>query len=40
MNEKANIHCNKLMKLDSSMLMYDIYSAETLEELIKTTWNS
>ena len=36
MNEKANIKCNKLMKLDSSMLMYGIYYAETLEKLIKT----
>ena len=36
MNEKANIQCNKLMKLDSSMLMYGIYNAETLEKLIKT----
>ena len=36
MNEKANIQCNKLMKLDSSMLMYGIYNAEMLEKLIKT----
>ena len=36
MNEKANVHCNKLMKLDSSMLMYGIYNAEMLEKLIKT----
>ena len=36
MNEKANIQCNKLMKLDNSMLMYGIYNAETLEKLIKT----
>ena len=26
MNDKANIQCNKLMKLDSSMLMYGIYN--------------
>ena len=32
MNEKANIQGNKLMKLDNSMLMYDIYNAETLEK--------
>ena len=38
MNEKANIQCNKLMKLDSSMLMYGIYNAETLEILIKTVY--
>ena len=36
MNEKANIQHNKLMKLDSSMLMYGIYNAEMLEKLIKT----
>ena len=36
MNEKANIQCNKLMKLDNSVLMYGIYNAETLEKLIKT----
>ena len=34
--EKANIQHNKLIKLDSSMLMYGIYNAETLEKLIKT----
>ena len=36
MSEKANIQCNKLIKLDSSMLMYGIYNAEILEKLIKT----
>ena len=36
MNNKANIQCNKLMKLDDTMLMYGIYNAETLEKLIKT----
>ena len=36
MNEKANIQYNKLMKLDSSMLMYGIYNAEMLEKIIKT----
>ena len=35
MNNKANIQCNKLMKLDDTMLMYGIYNAETLEKLIK-----
>ena len=34
MNNKANIQCNTLMKLDDTMLMYGIYNAETLEELI------
>ena len=36
MNDKANIQCNKLMKLDDTMLMHGIYNAETLEKLIKT----
>ena len=36
MDDKANIQCNKLMKLDNSMLVYGIYNAETLEKLIKT----
>ena len=36
MTNKANIQRNKLMKLDDTMLMYGIYNAETLEELIKT----
>ena len=36
MDDKANIQCNKLMKLDNSMLMYGIYNAETLEKLIKS----
>ena len=35
MDDKANIQCNNLMKLDNSMLMYGIYNAETLEKLIK-----
>ena len=36
MNDKANIQCNKLMKLDVTMLKYGIYNAERLEKLIKT----
>ena len=36
MNNQADIQCNKLMKLDSTMLMYGIYNAETLEKLINT----
>ena len=36
MDNKANIQCNKLMKLDDTMLMYGIYNAESLEKLIKT----
>ena len=38
MNDKANIHHNKLMKLDDTMLMYGIYNAEMLEKLIKTVY--
>ena len=36
MNYQANIQCNKLLKLDNTMLMYGIYNAETLEMLINT----
>ena len=36
MNKQANTQCNKLLKLDNAMLMYRIYNAETLEELINT----
>ena len=36
MNNKANIQCNKLMKLDNTMLMFGIYNVEMLEKLIKT----
>ena len=37
---QARIQCNKLIKLDSTMLMYMIYNAETLEELINSSRNS
>ena len=36
MSNQANIQCNKLMKLDDTILMYGIYNAETLEKLINT----
>ena len=36
MNNQASIQCNKLMKLDNTMLKYGIYTAETLEKLINT----
>ena len=36
MNNQANIQCNKLMKLDNTMLMYGIYNADMLERLIRT----
>ena len=36
MNSGAEFQCNKLLKLDNTMLMYGIYNAETLEKLINT----
>ena len=36
MSNEADIQCNKLMKLDNTMLMYGIYNTETLEKLINT----
>ena len=36
MSNQANIQCNKLMKLDDTMVMHGIYNAETLEKLINT----
>ena len=39
MDDKANIQCNKLMKLENSMLMYGVYNAKTLEKLINTVYD-
>ena len=36
MNNKANTQCNKLIKLNDTMLMYGIYKAEMLEKVINT----
>ena len=36
MNNEADFQCNKLLKLDNTMLMYGIYHADTLEKLINT----
>ena len=36
MDDQVNIQCNKLLKLDDTMLMYGIYNVETLEKLINT----
>ena len=36
MNNVVDFQCNKLLKLDNTMLMYGIYNAETLEKLINT----
>ena len=39
MDSKATIQHNKLMQLENSMLIYDIYNVETLEKLINTVHN-
>ena len=36
MNNEADLQCNKLLKLDNTMLMCGIYNADTLEKLINT----
>ena len=36
MNNQADIQCNKLIKLDNTMLMYGIYNTETFEKVINT----
>ena len=36
MNRQTTTKCNKLMYLENSMVMYGIYNAETLENLIHT----
>ena len=36
---KANIHQNKLMQLENSMLMYSVYNIESLEKLMTTVHN-
>ena len=36
MDDKVNIQCNKLMKLENLMVMYGVYNAEALEKLINT----
>ena len=36
MDDKVNIQCNKVIKLENSMLMYGVYNAKTLEKLINT----
>ena len=39
MDSKVNIQCSKLMQLENSMLMYNVYNTETLEKLINTVHN-
>ena len=34
MSYQASMQCNKLIKLDNTMLMHGIYNTETLEKLI------
>ena len=36
MNSEAEFQCNKLLKLDNTMLLYGIYNTETLEKLNNT----
>ena len=36
MNNEADIQHNKLLKLDNTIVMYQIYNADTLEKLINT----
>ena len=36
MDSKTTIQHNKLIQLENSMLMYGIYNAETLEQIINT----
>ena len=36
MNDEAEFQCNKLLKLDNTMLMYGSYNAKMLEKLINT----
>ena len=36
MNNEVNFQCNKLLKLDKTMLMYGVYNAETSKKLINT----
>ena len=36
MNNEVDFQCNKLLKLDNTMLIYGIYNAETLDKIINT----
>ena len=38
MDNRATIQCNNLMQLENSLLMYGVYNADTLEELINTVY--
>ena len=33
---KVNLHCNKTVHLENSMVIYNIYNSETLKKLINT----
>ena len=39
MDSKTTIQHNKMMQFENSVLMYDVYNAETLEKLINTVHN-
>ena len=36
MENKINLQCNKIIHLEDSIVMYDIYNSETLGKLITT----
>ena len=36
MEAKADIHCNKLIHLEDTLVMYGVYNVEALEKLINT----
>ena len=36
METKAHIQCNKLMHLEDSLVIYGVYTTETLEKLLNT----
>ena len=41
METKTNKQCNKLIHLEDSMVMYGVYSTETLEEAFEnSTWHA
>ena len=47
MKNKVDIQCNKIFNLEDSMVMYEVYNSNTLDDLIntvhklhnRTTWN-
>ena len=39
MDTKTDIQCNKLIHSEDTMVMYGVYNAETLEELINMVYH-